>query len=184
MGVGVGQVGGDGRVLGHGLAVAPERAPLAFEDVDLGLHERGTLRQRDELGTLFEELRGVLGMGDLERGELVGRRGPARHVARRLGLGLFDEQIHLREFGIQVADVVHQPAGELSQAGGRRGHLGVGHRVRGSLGRSGIVDQSSGIRIQPWRMAYTTAWVRSLTDSLRRIELMWFLTVCSLIDSA
>ena len=44
--------------------------------------------------------------------------------------------------------------------------------------------QSSGIRIQPWRIAYTTACVRSLTDSLRRIELMWFLTVCSLIDRA
>ena len=47
-----------------------------------------------------------------------------------------------------------------------------------------VIDQSSGIRIQPWRIAYTTAWVRSLTDSFRRIELMWFLTVCSLIDSA
>ena len=44
--------------------------------------------------------------------------------------------------------------------------------------------QSSGILIQPWRIAYTTAWVRSLTESLRRIELMWFFTVCSLIDSA
>jgi len=44
--------------------------------------------------------------------------------------------------------------------------------------------QSSGILIQPWRIAYTTAWVRSFTESLRRIELMWFLTVCSLIDSA
>ena len=43
--------------------------------------------------------------------------------------------------------------------------------------------QSSGIRIQPWRIAYTTAWVRSLTASFRRIELMWFFTVCSLIES-
>ena len=43
---------------------------------------------------------------------------------------------------------------------------------------------SAGISIQPWRMAYTTAWVRSLTESFRRIELMWFLTVCSLIVSA
>jgi hypothetical protein len=45
-------------------------------------------------------------------------------------------------------------------------------------------DQSSGILIQPWRIAYTTAWVRSLTDSFRRIDDIWFLTVCSLIDSA
>jgi hypothetical protein len=44
--------------------------------------------------------------------------------------------------------------------------------------------QSSGILIQPWRMAYTTAWVRSFTESFRRMELMWFFTVCSLIDSA
>ncbi len=44
--------------------------------------------------------------------------------------------------------------------------------------------QSSGILIQPWRIAYTTAWVRSLTASLRRMELMWFFTVCSLIESA
>ena len=51
-------------------------------------------------------------------------------------------------------------------------------------GPEAVRPQSSGIRIQPWRIAYTTAWVRSLTDSLRRIELMWFLTVCSLIDSA
>ena len=44
--------------------------------------------------------------------------------------------------------------------------------------------QSSGIRIQPCRIAYTTAWVRSFTLSLRRMLDMWFLTVCSLIDSA
>ena len=44
--------------------------------------------------------------------------------------------------------------------------------------------QSSGILIQPWRMAYTTAWVRSLTDSLRRMLDMWFLTVCSLMVRA
>ena len=44
--------------------------------------------------------------------------------------------------------------------------------------------QSSGILIQPWRMAYTTAWVRSLTLSLRRMDDMWFLTVCSLIPRA
>ena len=57
----------------------------------------------------------------------------------------------------------------------------VGWRSRcGGRGRR----QSSGIRVQRGRVAYTTAWVRSLTESLRRMELMWFLTVCSLIDSA
>jgi len=59
-----------------------------------------------------------------------------------------------------------------------RGTMALSYRARGPK------VQSSGILIQPWRMAYTTAWVRSLTESLRRIELMWFLTVCSLIDSA
>src|SRR5207244_1805091 len=35
--------------------------------------------------------------------------------------------------------------------------------AEGSLWDEGTVaDQSSGIRIQPWRIAYTTAWVRSL----------------------
>jgi len=55
----------------------------------------------------------------------------------------------------------------------------VGGRQAATIGL-----QSSGILIQPWRMAYTTAWVRSLTESLRRMLLMWFLTVCSLMDSA
>ena len=82
-------------------------------------------------------------------------------------------------------------ASSLSSVGdlvarGARPDRGRGHRgaVAGSGRRTRSSDQSSGIRIQPWRIAYTTAWVRSLTDSLRRIELMWFLTVCSLIDSA
>ncbi len=43
---------------------------------------------------------------------------------------------------------------------------------------------SAGIRIQPWRMAYKTAWVRSFADSLRRMFDMWFLTVCRLIERA
>src|SRR5206468_973271 len=56
---------------------------------------------------------------------------------------------------------------------------------RRSTERSGTYDaQSSGILIQPWRMAYTTACVRSLTESLRRMLDMWFLTVCSLMPSA
>ena len=57
-------------------------------------------------------------------------------------------------------------------------------RPDGAIGREREDGQSSGILIQPCRMAYTTAWVRSLTESLRRIELMWFFTVCSLMDRA
>ena len=41
-----------------------------------------------------------------------------------------------------------------------------------------------GISIQSWPIAHTTACVRSLTESFRRMELVWFLTVCSLIVSA
>jgi hypothetical protein len=50
--------------------------------------------------------------------------------------------------------------------------------------RLALPDQSSGSRIQPCFMAYTTACVRSLTESLRRMLDMWFLTVCSLMVSA
>ena len=120
--------------------------------------------------------------------ELVGGGAAAGLVTGRLGLRLGDEQVDLAELAIEARDLLGQPGGQLREAGrggGRRGGGCVGHRSgsRGRRwGRDG--DQSSGIRIQPWRIAYTTAWVRSLTDSLRRIELMWFLTVCSLIDSA
>ena len=73
--------------------------------------------------------------------------------------------------------------------------MGRSPGVRGTMGSSCGVPRkpelarrapvySAGISIQPWRMAYTTAWVRSLTESFRRMELMWFLTVCSLIESA
>ena len=71
-------------------------------------------------------------------------------------------------------------AGDAGAAGGAVS-TDSRHRL---AGRSGRVDQSSGIRIQPWRMAYTTAWVRSFTRQLAEDADMWFLTVCSLIDSA
>ena len=89
-----------------------------------------------------------------------------------LGLGLGDEQVDLGQLGVELDEVLSESI--------RQGREVEGRGVSG--GRVG--HQSSGIRIQPWRIAYTTAWVRSLTDSLRRIELMWFLTVCSLIDRA
>jgi hypothetical protein len=64
-----------------------------------------------------------------------------------------------------------------------------GWRSAVALGRARALEadavvQSSGRRIQPCFMAYTTAWVRSFTDNLRRMLDMWFLTVCSLIVSA
>ena len=117
----------------------------------------------------------------LERGGRIGAAGPARReLLGRLGAATFvpsclrgrlgHEQLDLDELLLDRVEVVSQPDRERDRFGWRGG-LGPGH-------------QSSGIRIQPWRIAYTTACVRSLTDSLRRIELMWFLTVCSLIDSA
>ena len=92
----------------------------------------------------------------------------------RLDPGLPDEHVDLAQLVVEHGDIGLQPGGEPVCGSG------AGLRVRGIRAR----DQSSGIRIQPWRIAYTTAWVRSLTDSFRRIELMWFLTVCSEIDSA
>ena len=98
-----------------------------------------------------------------------------------LGLRLSDEHVDLDQLAIQPGDVGAEHGGKLGRGRGRR--IGRrGHRVTSSP--VGASPQSSGIRIQPWRIAYTTAWVRSLTDSFRRIELMWFLTVCSEIDSA
>ncbi len=103
--------------------------------------------------------------------QLVRRGRAARLVTGSLGPGLGDEQVDLVQFLVEGEEVVGEPRRQRVDACGR-------------LGRGVVRHQSSGIRIQPWRIAYTTAWVRSLTDSLRRIELMWFLTVCSLIVSA
>ena len=106
-------------------------------------------------------------------------------------LRLGDEQVDLAQLAVE-ARRRRPPAARTARPGvARRGDSGGASRVVGDASVIGlrrvaevVIGQSSGIRIQPWRIAYTTAWVRSLTDSLRRIELMWFLTVCSLIDSA
>ena len=134
--------------------------------VQLGRVDRGVRRPRPPPG----------------RGQLLGRRGPARLVAGGLGRACAIEQLDLAELAVEPRPP--RSAMPSSQVGGQAGAGDRLGRSRG-VGRSAIGgDQSSGIRIQPWRIAYTTAWVRSLTDSLRRMELMWFLTVCSLIDSA
>ena len=154
---------------GQGVAVAREDPLLAVEDLDLGLHQRGALGERQELRVLLER-GGRITAACRARRNLLGRLGAATFVAGCLHGRLGHEQVDLDELLLDRVEVVRQPDRERDRFGWRGG-LGFGH-------------QSSGIRIQPWRIAYTTACVRSLTDSLRRIELMWFLTVCSEIDSA
>ena len=154
---------------GQGVAVAREDPLLAVEDLDLGLHQRGALRERQELRVLLER-GGRIAAASRARRNLLGRLGAATFVTGCLHGRLGHEQVDLDELLLDRVEVVRQPDRERDRFGWRGG-LGFGH-------------QSSGIRIQPWRIAYTTACVRSLTDSLRRIELMWFLTVCSEIDSA
>ncbi len=91
-------------------------------------------------------------------------------LADRMATELARLEIELNEVELLITQASTEAGGQRIEAGSG------GRRVRR--------HQSSGIRIQPWRIAYTTAWVLSLTDSLRRIELMWFLTVCSLIVRA
>ena len=106
---------------------------------------------------------------------------PLLLVAGGLGARLAEQHVDLDELPVERGNVVREAGGELIARGGRRIH---GRRSWQARFPREVWPQSSGIRIQPWRIAYTTAWVRSFTDSLRRIELMWFLTVCSEIDSA
>ena len=159
---------------GHRRAVTDERLALALEEVDLALHQHGALRERDQLRPRLRRLPGVrrlLRVGPLlGRPELLGRLRPLLLVTGGFGPGLPDEHLDLGQLVVEPCDIDRESGGKLL-AGAVRAWL---------RGR----DQSSGIRIQPWRIAYTTAWVRSLTESFRRMELMWFLTVCSEIDRA
>ena len=163
---------------------AAERPPLALEDLDLGLHQGRAPGQRDELGVSSTSSVG-------------GRRRPCRRAAsfsaaaaRRVSCRAASVRAWLTSRSISASspsrrrDVVGQPRGSSARLAGGVSAVGVGHRRTAVAGTVVGRHQSSGIRIQPWRIAYTTAWVRSLTESLRRIELMWFLTVCSLIDRA
>ena len=64
---------------------------------------------------------------------------------------LHDEEVDLGELGVEVREVIRHPPGQFGQAGRRRGRgREVGHRL---ADRGVVIDQSSGIRIQPWRMA-------------------------------
>jgi hypothetical protein len=167
---GSGGVAGLG-VTGEGLAEAAEGLALALEDLDLGLHKGRSPGQRDELGAELQLLLDV-GVAVDEQGHLVGGLGTLLLVPGGLGAGLADEHVDLAELAVDRRDL----GGEALLGGRCVSHAGESDRVS--------FAQSSGILIQPWRIAYTTAWVRSFTDSFRRIELMWFFTVCSLIERA
>ena len=143
---------------GEGIAVAAEGPALALEDVDLRFHQRRALGEEDELGVEVRRRRS----GRAARRTTWRSRSPwpaSRTAATRrdlvaggLRLRLRDEQVHLAELGVEVRELVRHPPGQLGQAGRRRGRgRDVGHRRAGRWVR--VVDQSSGIRIQPWRMA-------------------------------
>ena len=146
---------------------------LAVEDLDLRLHDGRAAGERDELDVEGEE---VLG-GAIPASRPACRwPGPASARAARPRSGPAARACRSRSISpSSVATSRTTRATTSPRESGAALALLRGHGRR---------DQSSGIRIQPWRIAYTTAWVRSLTDSLRRIELMWFLTVCSLIERA
>src|SRR6185503_21029111 len=86
----------------------------------------------------------------LARRNLVGCLRAATLVTGCLHGRLGHEQVDLDELLLDRVEVVRQPDRERDRFGWRGG-LRPRH-------------QSSGIRIQPWRIAYTTACVRSLTD--------------------
>ena len=87
-------------------------------------------------------------------------------MPERLGLRLRDEQVDLAELPVEPRDLLVEARRQLRQIGGRRDGLDATCGVVSvavsvidcpwSLGIAGIgvgSDQSSGIRIQPWRMA-------------------------------
>ena len=123
-------------VLHEGVPVAGQCAPLSLEHVDLGLHQRRALGQRHETRGLIQSLLRVTLRG--ERRELVGGRDAPSLVARGFGLGLGDELVDLAQLPVELDQVVGEPAGQVAERGG------WSDRVR---------HQSSGIRIQPWRIA-------------------------------
>jgi len=103
------------------------------------------------------------------------RRVPARLFDPRLGLVL--ARLEARDLGLRR----FEEKVELTYLGRDPGLLG--DEVRADI-RGRRLFPISGPLIHPCRIAYTTACVRSFTESLRRMLDMWFFTVCSEIASA
>jgi hypothetical protein len=96
------------QVLHEPVPVAGQRASLPVEHVDLRLHQRRSLGQRDEAGGLIEALlRVAFGR---ERRELLGCRCPAPLVAGRLAPGLGEELVDLGQLAIEPDEIVGEPA--------------------------------------------------------------------------
>ncbi len=92
------------QIVGDGVAVPRERATLAFQHLDLRLHQRCPFGQRDERVGLLEP---VVDVGVLrEARELVGRGGSTRLVTPRLGRRLRDQEVDLAELLVQQEQVV------------------------------------------------------------------------------
>ena len=172
----------------EGLAVARQRPALALEDLDLRLHQGGALGERDQLDVELGRAPSGPRVLSVQSRSSLSAAATARDSWRAASVFacVTSRSISPSSRSRRATSSASLAVSSARLAGAVGGAVAVrrsSSRVRGRRwGRDG--DQSSGIRIQPWRIAYTTAWVRSFTDSLRRIELMWFLTVCSLIDSA
>ena len=142
------------------IAVAVEGAALALQDVDLRFHQGRPLGQQDELGVEVGRDRRVQAATRRRRGrrggaELLDRGDPPRLVPGGFRPGLLDQQLDLARARPRARQLISHLPGELGQAGGRRRRRGdVGHRWFNGRLEDGIGPaQSSGIRIQPWRIA-------------------------------
>ena len=138
---------------------ALEQLPLALQRGQLRLHRHtpadggGVVVGRPEDLVTLEVRRVRAGLLDPRLGLVL-----ARFESRDLGLRRFEEKV------------------ELTYLRGDPGLLG--DEVRADVGGRRQFP-ISGPLIHPCRIAYTTACVRSFTESLRRMLDMWFFTVCS-----
>ena len=121
------------------VSIAHQDLLLALQDLDLGVHQREPLGERDQLGVLLRDLRPVRTRGRDERRKLVREVGPLLLVATRFAASLPGQELDLGQLALQARDLPVEGRRELG-----RGARELGHPVR---------RQSSGIRIQPWRMA-------------------------------
>ena len=110
------------------------------------LHHRRAAGQGDELGVRPRSRRSD-GVASGSSASFSGGLGPLQLVALGLGPGLGDEHVDLGQLAIERGHLAPRRAPRRSA----RAAGCVGVFAPGTVARS--VDQSSGIRIQPWRIA-------------------------------